>query len=163
MKVVRAPKSEECQKQCRGSRWPQVAVTAADIMSRDLITASPLDNLEKAEELLYQNGIRHLPIVKDGQLVGIVSDRDLQRIMPTSLERLNDPDRSRRSLEAPLRDIYHTDFVAVEPTTELNEIIEVIVEERLGAVPVIEPHNARLVGIVSYIDVLRKVGEFIGD
>src|SRR5688500_1567579 len=48
-----------------------------DIMKRDPITASELTRVGEAQRLMRTNGIRHMPVVRDGRLLGIVSERDL--------------------------------------------------------------------------------------
>ena len=58
------------------------------LMSRKLITVSPEDSVERAVQLLRQRGVRHLLVLKNGRLVGIVSDRDLKRAL--------DPARSKK-------------------------------------------------------------------
>lgn len=61
-----------------------------DVMQPEVITISPKTSLPEAMRLVRQRGIRHLPVVDNGTLVGIVSDRDLKRAMAspaTSLER----------------------------------------------------------------------------
>ena len=52
-----------------------------DVMHPDVVTASPKTTLPAALALVQRRGIRHLPVVEDGSLVGIVSDRDLKRAM----------------------------------------------------------------------------------
>jgi len=58
------------------------------LMSRKLITVSPEDSVERAVQLLRQRGVRHLLVLRNGRLVGIVSDRDLKRAL--------DPARSKK-------------------------------------------------------------------
>lgn len=52
-------------------------MTVADSMTRDVITAEPSDTLEKSLGIMTDRRIRHLPVVRDGELVGIVSIGDL--------------------------------------------------------------------------------------
>lgn len=50
-----------------------------------------------------------------------------------------------------------SDVISVNPETELAEIVELLVEQRIGAIPVVRAGTRELVGIVSYIDVLRAL------
>jgi acetoin utilization protein AcuB len=54
-----------------------------------------------------------------------------------------------------------SDVIAVSPETELDEIVELLVEHRIGAVPVVRSDTREVVGIVSYIDVLRALQELL--
>jgi acetoin utilization protein AcuB len=47
------------------------------------------------------------------------------------------------------------DVIAVAPEAELGEVVDLLLEHRVGAVPVVRPETGELIGIVSYIDVLR--------
>jgi acetoin utilization protein AcuB len=48
-----------------------------------------------------------------------------------------------------------TDVISVNPETELEEVVDLMIEHKIGAVPVVEADSSKLVGIVSYIDALR--------
>ena len=53
------------------------------------------------------------------------------------------------------------DPVSVLPEATLGEVVELLIEGRIGAVPVVEPGSLRVVGIVSYVDVLRAVQDLL--
>ena len=54
-----------------------------DYMSKDLITVDEDASIMKASKLMKQNNIRHLPVLRKGRLVGIVSDRELKEATPS--------------------------------------------------------------------------------
>ena len=136
-------------------------ICASDLMTRNPIVVSPEDSVERALELMIDNDIRHLPVVENGELVAVLSDRDLREVVPKPSDELNDPKASKLKRLMPVRNIYHTDFVSVDPDTDLLEVIDLILEERIGAVPVVDANDGRLVGIVSYVDILRRVRELL--
>jgi CBS domain-containing protein len=53
--------------------------------------------------------------------------------------------------------VMSTDVVSVDPETAVGEIIAAMIEARIGAVPVVDPATQEVIGIVSYVDVLRAV------
>ena len=57
----------------------------AEVMSRSVVTLQPEQTLRDAVELLRSKHIRHLPVVEDGRLIGIVTDRDVKRATPSLL------------------------------------------------------------------------------
>ena len=69
-----------------------------DVMSEDPLTVSPSETVGKAEELMYENGYRQLPVVRDKQLIGIVSDRDIRSFV--SEPTLSDPKAREAALNA---------------------------------------------------------------
>jgi len=126
------------------------------VIARDLMTPNPTTltaqaSVAEAWELMRELEIRHVPVVQDGTLVGMLSDRDLARV---DLARM---------LAMPIVNVMSSDVIAVEPETELGEIIELLIEHRIGALPVVQPDTREVVGIVSYIDVLRAVEDRLED
>lgn len=97
--------------------------------------------------------VRHLPIVNDGELVGIISDRDLRDV--TSRLVAEGETEINRVLDRPISDLMSADVLSVDPETELEEVVDLMIEHRVGALPVVSPGTDELVGIVSYVDVLR--------
>ena len=69
-----------------------------DVMQATLHTVTPDTTLPEAIRLTAQRGIRHLPVVEDGMLVGIVSDRDLKRAMASSATSLDVHELDRKSV-----------------------------------------------------------------
>jgi acetoin utilization protein AcuB len=66
-------------------------------------------------------------------------------------------DTLRRELSAPIVRFMSSDVIAVEPEAELSDVIELLLEHKVGALPVVEPDTREVVGIISYIDVLRAI------
>jgi acetoin utilization protein AcuB len=110
-----------------------------------------------AAHLMQTLAVRHLPVLDaHGVLVGMVSDRDLHGVtIPKFLE----PERAaelREALEAPVATIMSRNVVSVGQQATASQIVALMIEHRIGAVPVVDPAGS-LVGIVSYMDVLRHL------
>ena len=123
-----------------------------DVMSNDPLTVSPSDTVGKAEELMYENHYRQLPVVDDKQLIGIVSDRDIRSFLaqPSFVE----PEKRARALRTKVNDIMTAKPLTVSPEDDLREAVELLIEEKIGGIPVVDETEG-LVGIVTYVDVLR--------
>lgn len=119
-------------------------------MTRTVVSAKPDATVREAISLIDDGDIRHLPIVEDGRLIGIVSDRDLR-----AFER----ERSDELLATPLRDVMSKDPVCLEARESIAAAIDVMLEYKIGALPVVD-EAGELVGIVSYIDVLQHARVF---
>ena len=125
----------------------------SDVMQGAVLTITPKTSLPEAVRLVQHRGIRHLPVVEDDKLVGIVSDRDLKRAMAspaTSLER----HELRYLLDTVTVDeIMTRAVITVGPMFPIEEAARIMVKEKVSALPVTE--QGRLVGIVTETDVLE--------
>jgi acetoin utilization protein AcuB len=135
---------------------------AEEIMTSQVTSVPSDSSVLKAFQILAELNVRHLPVVDDGELVGMLSDRDLREL---GVHRLFDPDQG-EAAEALQRlavaDVMSADVVTIEPTTTLREIVDCMIDAKVGALPVTDGHTAALLGIVSYVDVLRAVAPLVG-
>jgi acetoin utilization protein AcuB len=130
-------------------------MTAQEIMTPDPVTVTPKTTIAEAWDLMRELDIRHLPVVDGEALVGMLSDRDLGSIEIPRLLTEEGADALRQRLARPVVHMMSVDVVAAEPETEMSELVSLFLEQKVGAVPVVTPDTRRIVGIVSYIDVLR--------
>jgi CBS domain-containing protein len=135
-------------------------MTVDEIMTPDPITIDGSTTLGEAAATMADNDIRHLPVLERKRVVGIVSDRDLAAWLLEDLNAMLDGDDS-APLSRAVADVMSGDVLTIEPKAEISELIEVMVDARVGAIPVVDQHDERLVGIVSYVDVLRVAAEVL--
>ena len=136
---------------------------ARDIMTANPVTVSPGATVADAVAILRDVAIRHLPVVDNGTLVGMLSDRDLKDVDALGLLDALDPGAIRAQLATPIVKVMSADVIVVEPDTDVSEIVETMIETKVGAVPVVDPATREVVGIVSYIDVLRALLESLDE
>jgi acetoin utilization protein AcuB len=132
-------------------------VLAKDIMTENPVTATELMSVAEALRLLYELDVRHLPVVLGRELVGIVSDRDL-----SSFTEADEDDVITAVESARAENVGHfmnTSPVKVDPETNIREVIELMLLHRVGAIPVADLDTGDLLGIVSYVDLLRVLQE----
>jgi acetoin utilization protein AcuB len=123
-----------------------------DVMTKDPVTLTPAESVGQADELMTQNRFRQVPIATNKELVGIVTDRDVRSFLSGSL--LANPDDRDRAFNTPVREIMTTEPITVSPDDDLQEVIELLIEEKIGGIPVVDDTEG-LVGIVTYVDILR--------
>lgn len=131
-----------------------------DIMSPEPYAASVTSSVRHILRMISEADVRHLPILEEGALVGIVSDRDL-RGLDERVATTEDPEARRRALAEPVSSIMTSSVVSVGPDDEVADAIDLMIEHRIGAVPVVEAGSDKLVGIVSYVDALRVARDFL--
>lgn len=120
-------------------------------MTPDPYALEPTATVAEALALLRELDVRHLPVINDDrEVVGMLSDRDLRGLAlaePTA-------EWPRGRLDILVSEVMSTDVLAVDLDTPADEIVELMLEYKIGAVPVVDAEH-HLIGIVSYIDVLR--------
>ena len=133
----------------------------SEIMTREPVTAEATATVSEVMSALYELDIRHIPVTDDGELVGIVSDRDLRSFALPELVALDRPEEANRRLSAAVSEVMAGDVVALSSETDVIEAVDMMIEQKIGAVPVVAPGTRTLEGIVSYIDVLRAVRDLL--
>jgi acetoin utilization protein AcuB len=130
-------------------------------MTPNPVTVSPLTSVAEVWDLMRELEIRHVPVVENGGLVGMLSDRDLAQFDIARLLTVEGAEGLRDQLGMPVVRVMSSDVIFVNPDTELNEVVELLVEHKVGALPVVQSDSREVVGIVSYIDVLRAVPDLL--
>ena len=128
-----------------------------DLMTEKVETVGPDDDLNVVYDLMDAKRFRHVPVVEDGELLGLISQRDLLR--GALAEATGLPMSAQRDL---LRSIKVETVMVVEPTTvepdyTLREAGEMLLEHKLGCLPVVE--GSELVGILTEADFVRHTVE----
>src|SRR5262245_15255220 len=129
-------------------------------MTADVVTASPETTIAEALALTRKHRIRHLPIVSEDQLVGLVTDRDLRLAMPPIWaeqqgDELRDALRTKTVAEFMVKSI-----VTTTPISPIEQAARLLYEHKIGCLPVMD--EGKLVGILTETDVLRSFAELFG-
>ena len=136
---------------------------ASDLMTPSPATVGPEASIGEAWDLMRQLDIRHLPVVDDGVLVGMLSDRDLTYLDLGRALATDGVEAVKRELARPVIEVMSSDVVCTDVEGELGEIVELLLEYKVGAIPVVRGETQELVGIVSYVDVLRMLQNVLAD
>jgi CBS domain-containing protein len=129
-----------------------MTMKVADVMTVNPLTLRPDDTIGQAEEIMNEQKIRQLPIVAGAELVGIVTDRDIRSFLSGRL--FGTPEEREKAMNTEISAVMTTKPISLSPDDELRDVVEILVEEKIGGVPVVD-ENEGLVGIVTYVDVLR--------
>jgi acetoin utilization protein AcuB len=131
-----------------------------DIMQTKTVTVTPDTTLPAAMRLASQRGIRHLPVLEYGQLVGIVSDRDLKRAMASPATSLEAHELNYLLDRLQVREIMTHGVITVTPTSPVEDAARLMMLHKVGALPVTEA--GQLVGIITETDVLELFVRALG-
>ncbi len=135
---------------------------ARDLMTTKIYHGDPDDTLRNIYGKMLVHDCRHLPIVSDqGELIGIVSDRDVRDQLTSETAVGYDYLSEEAIMNTPVLDIMSTKLITVTPDTHLIQIIDLILEHGIGAVPVVREGSRKIEGMISYIDILRETKRLI--
>lgn len=124
-----------------------------DVMQSKVVVMSPATTVAEAMLLAQARGIRHLPVVDGGALVGMVSDRDLKRAMPSSATPLDARAAGAVLDGVAVSQIMTRPVLTTGPMFPVEEAARMMIAEKISALPVTE--GGRLIGIVTETDVLE--------
>lgn len=129
-------------------------VLVSEIMTRNLIKLNLSDELTKADELFKTHKLRHIPVVAENKIIGMLSYTDLLRVSYADVvEREADNVESIVFNMFSIRQVMTKDVVIINPETTIKETAEILSKNEFHALPVCE--NDNLVGIVTTTDLIK--------
>lgn len=132
----------------------ETTLQVKDIMTKDVITLKENDSLELAEKLFAKHQIRHLPVIKNGELIGMVSKTDLMRI--SFLDSLSDAEST---VDEAIYQMFTIDQLMIKNIqtvslfATIHEVTELFILKEFHALPVVV--DKKLVGILTTTDLLK--------
>jgi acetoin utilization protein AcuB len=128
-----------------------------DLMTRSLITAAPGTSVTEAKALMAKERIRHLLVTDGSKLVGLVTDRDIRLNLASPATSLSVWELNYLLARLTLGDVMTKSLIVVDPGREAGEAARIMLEHRIGALPVLE--GTHLVGILTETDIVRAFAQ----
>ena len=128
-------------------------IRVRDCMSVDPATVGPKDSLQKVMSLLRRRDIRSVPVVENGRLIGIVTDRDVRQVAPAYPLFRDEDEIDRYTENLTVTAAMTADPMTIAPDAPLVEAAKVLETYRISSMPVVD--DRRLVGMLTVTDVLR--------
>ena len=131
-------------------------MNVTDLATADLVTVSPDAPAEHALKLMHEQRIRHLPVVDNAGLTGMLSDRDMLKISGwlDTWDRLMEETTFITSV--PVRNLMSSPVTTLTPDASLKTLVHTMLDRRISAVPLV--NDGQLVGLVTETDVLLGFG-----
>ncbi len=129
-------------------------------MTPDPVTIRPDTPVLEAMRHLKEKGFRRLPVVENGRLVGIVTDKDLKDAMPSKATTLSVWELNYLLSKLTVSEVMAKPVITVGVDEPLEEAALLMEEYKIGGLPVLE--GGRLVGIITITDVLKSFIEVMG-
>ncbi|MBK7670998.1 MAG: CBS domain-containing protein [bacterium] len=132
----------------------------ADWMTRQVITADPQESVLHAMHVMRDHGIKHLPVVKDGKLVGVISDRDIKAYCPSKATALDVYEINYLLSKASVREAMGARLLTIAPDAPVEDAALMMLDENVGCLPVVAGET--LAGIISDRDIFRALVDISG-
>jgi CBS domain-containing protein len=124
-----------------------------EIMSTDIEVVDRNDNLRSVEERMATRQLRHLPVLEQGEVVGMVTQRDLFKAAMSSTMGYGEKAQQAYLQSVRVKEIMVYPVVTVSPDTSVAAAADMIITRGIGCLPVLE--GTQLVGMVTKTDLLR--------
>ncbi len=129
-------------------------------MTRKVLSLRPDDSVSDVVKMLRGKGIKHIPVVEQGKLKGIVSDRDIKNFSPSKATSLDMYELHYLLEKAKVKEVMKTKVFTTAPDTPVEEAAMVLYDKNVGCLPVID--GGKLVGIISDRDIFRALIDITG-
>lgn len=123
-------------------------------MSKNVITVNEDDSMQDALKLLKQHSIRMIPVLKSGQLVGVVTDRDLKRASASDATTLDVHELLYLISKIKVKNIMSKNPISVPPDLTVEETAEVLLNNKISGAPVVDD-TGKVVGTITQTDLFR--------
>ena len=137
------------------------------IIVKDLMTSAPLTleqtaTLDVARQFMKKNRIRHLPITGDnGELVGLLSLKDIVAASVSALADIDESERDELDSLTPVAAVMSKNLIVTTPDTGLRRAGEIMLEQKIGCLPVIDGDNIQ--GIITEADFVQLSVHLLGE
>jgi acetoin utilization protein AcuB len=132
----------------------------ADWMTRNVYTVKPEDSVFDALKILREKKIKHLPVVTDGSVVGLLSDRDIREFSPSKATALDVYEMHYILAKTTAGSIMRTQVFTTTPGTPVEQAAMEMLDRGIGCLPVVD--HGKLVGIISDMDIFRVLVDITG-
>lgn len=130
-------------------------------MTPEVITVTPDTSLLKLGKLMRDHGVRRLPVLDNGRVVGIISDRDVRDASPSKATTLDMYEMHYLLAEIKAKDIMTPKPVTIKPTDTVEKAAMIMLDRKIGGLPVVD-EKGELVGIISDQDVFKALVNITG-
>lgn len=130
-------------------------------MTPEVLTVTPDTSLLKLGKLMRDKGVRRLPVLDNGRVVGIISDRDVRDASPSKATTLDMYEMHYLLAEIKAKDIMTPKPVTIKPTDTVEKAAMIMLDKKIGGLPVVDEKGA-LVGIISDQDVFKALVNITG-
>lgn len=140
----------------KGAAGKRAGRRVQDIMSKEVISISPSTSIGNAAKVIIGKGVRRLPVIQNGGLMGVLRTTSILRfISDNDFAKFGTADADEVLAKEKVEDAMSGYFITVRPEEEIEDVVDLIIARRLGGFPV--EKNRKIVGIVTEHDIFRAL------
>jgi acetoin utilization protein AcuB len=129
-------------------------------MSRPVISVSPDSPINDVLAMFRKEHIRRAPVIKDGKLVGMVTETDLLNASPSPVTTLSMWEMNYLISKVKIKDVMSKKVITVDSDTPIEEAARIMADKKIGGVPVV--HMGKVIGIITETDLFKIFLELMG-
>ena len=130
-----------------------------EFMTTEVTSVQETEALLDAAMIFARSSLRHLPVLRGKQLVGVITERDVKRFAPGLLSGVTSEQYNQVMEKTPLSRVMTRDILSVRPDQPMAEAANLVFTKRIGCLPVVE--NGELVGIITTTDMMRLLVQLL--
>ena len=132
-----------------------------EFMTTEVTSLQETETLLDAAMIFVRSTLRHLPVLRGKQLVGIITERDVKQFAPSLLTRISAEEYNQVMEKTPVSRVMTRDPLTVKANESMFEVATTLHAKRIGCLPVVE--NGELVGIITTTDLLALLVRLLKD
>jgi len=126
-----------------------------ELMTTDVATIGRNDELTIGDDIMKMKRLRHLPVVEEGRLVGMLTQRDLFHAALSIALNFGEKAQKEFLKTVVVKEVMTEEVLTIDPGADVKEAARLLIEHKIGCLPVVE--NGKLVGLVTETDLLRVI------
>ncbi len=130
-------------------------------MTKSPIVIDEYTSIMKANQLMKENGIRRIPVVKNNKIVGIVSDRDIKEAAPSKATSLDVHELYYLLSEIKIKDIMTSNPITIKDIDSVEKAAVIMLENKISGLPVIDSES-NVIGMITQTDVFKVMISITG-
>ncbi len=130
-------------------------------MANEPIVVDENTSIMKATQIMKENNIRRIPVVRDGRLIGIISDRDIKEAAPSKATSLDVHELYYLLSEIKIKDIMTPDPITLRENDSVEKAAVIMLENRISGMPIVDDDN-HVIGIITETDVFKVMVSITG-
>ena len=127
----------------------------SELMATDVVTVDRNDDLRLVDDIMAERHIRHIPVVEDGAVVGLVSQRDVFKARMSSTMGYGELGQRTFLHTVAVKEVMTHPVLTVAPDTTVDEAVDLIIDKGIGCLPVVR--DQQLIGIVTKTNLLQHL------
>lgn len=132
-----------------------------EIMTTEVTTVQETETMFDAAIIFTRSSLRHLPVLRDTKIVGVLTERDVKRFAPGLLSGVSSEQYNHLLETTPLSKVMTRDPMTLKPDQHVADAADIFSTKRFGCLPVVE--DGKLVGIVTTSDMLKLMAKMMKD